>query len=111
MGQTAAATLSADYWPACGRVTAPVSAAARGRCGAVRAQDGLSMATATEGLSALEIGVRRIQAMASNRFVARISRALRKELRQKLGRSEQPTAAIIDSQSVKTALKGEGRGL
>ncbi len=68
------------------------------------------MATATERLSALEIGVRRIQAMASNRFVARISRALRKELRQKLGRSEQPTVAIIDSQSVKRTLKGDGRG-
>jgi transposase len=40
----------------------------------------------------------------------RIGRALRKELRQKLGRSEQPTAAIIDSQSVKTALKGDDRG-
>ena len=41
---------------------------------------------------------------------ARISRALRNQLRQKLGRSAQPTAAIIDSQSVKTTLKGKGRG-
>jgi len=41
---------------------------------------------------------------------ARMTRTLREELRQKLGRTAQPTAAIIDSQSVQTALKGGGRG-
>ena len=36
----------------------------------------------------------------------RVDKALREEARGALGRSTQPTVAIIDSQSVKTALKG-----
>jgi len=41
---------------------------------------------------------------------ARIVQALREELRQKLGRSPHPAAAIIDSPSVKTVLRGPRRG-
>jgi transposase len=36
----------------------------------------------------------------------RVVKALREEARGALGRSREPTVAIIDSQSVKTALKG-----
>jgi putative transposase len=37
--------------------------------------------------------------------------ALRKQVRQELGREEEPSAAIIDSQSIKTsAVRGSERG-
>ena len=37
--------------------------------------------------------------------------ALRKQMRQKQGRDEEPSAAVVDSQSIKTsAVRGEGKG-
>ena len=41
-----------------------------------------------------------------NGTLERINTALRQEVRKRAGREEEPTAAIIDSQSVKTVQKG-----
>lgn len=43
-------------------------------------------------------------------FFERVNAALRKAVREKAGRQEAPSAAILDSQSVKTTEKGNPKG-
>jgi putative transposase len=53
---------------------------------------------------------RRIQANQPPEYSARFTQSLRESYRRTIGRSPQPTAAIIDSQSVKTTETGGPRG-
>ena len=43
-----------------------------------------------------------LQEMAHRRYLGKINRAVRERLRVRLGRDPQPSAGVVDSQSVKT---------
>ena len=66
----------------------------------------MSIARATQGLSALETGLQRLCPLASAR---RVDALLHQQVRAKAGRRTGPSVTIIDSQSVKTISKGAAR--
>ena len=70
----------------------------------------LPVATTARRLSQMEDRVHGLPAMAGNRSVATHSRRLRRRVRRSVGKRSTPTAAIIDSQSIRTAEGGEERG-
>ena len=66
----------------------------------------MSIARATQGLSALETGLQHLCPLASAR---RVDALLRHQVRAKAGRRAKLSVTIIDSQSVKTISKGAAR--
>ena len=63
----------------------------------------MSIARATQGLSALETGLQHFCPLASAR---RVNALLRQQVHAKAGRRAKLSVVIIDSQSVKTVSKG-----
>ena len=70
------------------------------------ALDGLSVGCFAQGLSAEEHGLWYFALWNWDGTLERIHHALYVEVREQAGREASPTAAIIDSQSAKGALKG-----
>ena len=75
----------------------------------LRALDGVSVEGAPEGLPAAPHGLRVLGPVGLGRQLSRIHHVLYGEVWEKAGREASPTTAIIDSQSVKGALKGGPR--
>jgi len=74
-------------------------------------ENGLSVADASEGLSKLEHRLWSILALEKQRHLAADSRPVaRKSTKSERKEIDSPTAAIIDSQSIRTAEGGEERG-
>jgi putative transposase len=82
------------------------------RCRLLCAQERLSLAVAAEGLPSLEDRLRLVQEMAHRWHLGALENTeLRELLRVRLGRDPNPSAAIVDSQSVRTTgVGGTQRG-
>src|ERR1700735_2512736 len=93
-----------------GRAAAQDRHARGDECDLLSSAHGLSLAvSAARRISSAFHGLQHLSPVPARRRVERIWEELHMALREALGREASPTAAILDSQSLKAAEKGEPR--
>ena len=111
MGRAGAIVERAAGSASCWRTSAQVCAEARGRCDALRDEDGLGEWRQLPAEFPPWRSVhQQFRAWRDSGIWERIGKSLREQGRKAKGRNSIPTVAIVDSQSAKTALKGGRRG-